>query len=371
MAISKTKTKKPLKLHVWQAGKRRQAQRESPVARKKPIKQTTPPKPVRATRGASQRKAYQSRADWLAEVRWNERYNQLKDFKARFGHCVVLQSWHEHGGFGTWVSRLRQRRKDLTATQTDRLNKLGFDWDPKATRWELRFAELRAFHAEFGHARVPLNWPRNRILGRWVSLQRQVRKAKGSLSQARTEKLDSLGFVWATSMEKKWDRRYAELRRFQEKHGHCNVGKKSVLGLWVATQRITLKIGKLSADRKRRLDQLGFRWRLRPARGDNDVSWRNWVEKLKDYERIHGCSDVSFRDERYEKLAWWQNRQRQLRKKGKLRADRVLPAVREAAANCADPKHGPRRRAHCVRGIAARVGQAYADRRPASPNEAR
>jgi hypothetical protein len=64
--------------------------------------------------------------------RWEEGYATLIKFKMREGHCLVSQS-HIEGKFslGTWVSKQRQKRVELSADRIKRLETIGFDWKPK------------------------------------------------------------------------------------------------------------------------------------------------------------------------------------------------------------------------------------------------
>jgi len=64
-----------------------------------------------------------------------------------------------------------------------------------------------------------------------------------------------------------WERRLKELEAFKKEHGHCRVSTLSKdharLGRWVNTMRGYRRQGKLSEERIRRLNQLGFVWNLR------------------------------------------------------------------------------------------------------------
>jgi hypothetical protein len=64
--------------------------------------------------------------------RWEEGYATLIKFKMREGHCLVSQS-HIEGKFslGTWVSKQRPKRAELSADRIKRLESIGFIWKPK------------------------------------------------------------------------------------------------------------------------------------------------------------------------------------------------------------------------------------------------
>jgi len=62
-----------------------------------------------------------------------------------------------------------------------------------------------------------------------------------------------------------WENGFAALSKFRAREGHCfpsrhHVEGKFSLGAWVSTQRYYLKRKLLSAERKRRLDAIGFVW---------------------------------------------------------------------------------------------------------------
>ena len=57
---------------------------------------------------------------------WEQRFNELKAFKKRFGHCrVPLKGWGENPTLGRWLSFQRNRWERLSAEQQARLGELG------------------------------------------------------------------------------------------------------------------------------------------------------------------------------------------------------------------------------------------------------
>ena len=79
----------------------------------------------------------------------------------------------------------------------------------------------------------------------------------------RKERLDAHGFVWGV-LAAQWEKGFKQLQTFGRENGHCRVPAKYVtaegyrLGQWVSVQRV----GKdsMPAERKARLDALGFVW---------------------------------------------------------------------------------------------------------------
>jgi hypothetical protein len=170
---------------------------------------------------------------------------------------------------GLWVFTQRRRRRILSAERRRRLTALGFEWRlrdmPAPKDWGTWFRELRAFRLRSGHCRVTLTLPRNRPLGRWVRWQRRIR---WQLSPEQRRKLAALGFDWAP-IENVWERRFAELKAYRARYGHCHVPqrwpKNVALSYWVVRQRRYWRARRLSREQCRRLSQLGF-WDPQPHR---------------------------------------------------------------------------------------------------------
>ncbi len=123
------------------------------------------------------------------------------------------------------------------------------------------YTALVKFHRREGHS-LPPRYHREgkHNLGRWVITQRYL---KDDLSAERKRRLGSIGFVW-NWRDFAWERGFAALLKFKRRYGHCHVpiqhreGNFS-LGSWVSVQR--RKRNELSAQRKLRLNKIGFVWR--------------------------------------------------------------------------------------------------------------
>ena len=96
---------------------------------------------------------------------------------------------------------------------------------------------------------------------------------KSSMTGERVHMLEAVGFAWAKRKgPEAWESKYTELELYKNRNGDCLVPTKysenKALGRWVSTQRAQFKLleeGKkntLTEDRKNRLEELGFVWRL-------------------------------------------------------------------------------------------------------------
>ncbi|MDC1329428.1 helicase associated domain-containing protein, partial [Pseudomonadales bacterium] len=144
-----------------------------------------------------------------------------------------------------------------------RLDDLGFVWDPLSEAWEEGFTALKAYKKRYNDCHVPQAHKLNGYkLGTWVSNQRI---AKDQMLSEHKKRLDDLGFVW-DSLTERWEAGFEALNAYKEQHGDCRVpGKHKLnsfrLGQWVAVQRAA--IDQMLPERKQRLDDLGsFRFKI-------------------------------------------------------------------------------------------------------------
>jgi len=185
--------------------------------------------------------------------------------------------------------------------------------------WEAMFAELKKFKAAHRNCNVPVKWTANPRLGSWVAVQRRA-KRNGTLNSDRTKRLKDLGFSWAV-LKKAWETSFAQLERYKQKYGHCNVplfwSRNLRLGKWVSHQRSRKKMNAISSDRVERLTALGFVWDTFLA------AWETNFTALKHYEKTHGDCDVPAAWPKNPQLGGWVARQRKAKKRGTLSPKKI------------------------------------------------
>ncbi len=149
------------------------------------------------------------------------------------------------------------------------------DWDERFE--ELRAFEKKQGHCRVPQAKKGTDTYQ---LALWVKLQRKGYKffqlgKKSTITQGRIQRLNGVGFVWFIAAERvSWDERLEELKTFQLIHGHCRIprsrskGANYDLANWVTYQRrqyIPVRLGKKAqiwVKRIQKLDELGFDWSL-------------------------------------------------------------------------------------------------------------
>ncbi len=271
------------------------------------------------------------------DLQWLAMYEQLVQFHREHGHCRVLANWEGNPRLADWVQDQRALRHQgkLHPGRLARLESVGFLWSVENidhdARWERRFLQLRDYQRAHGHTRVPKAFDKQ--LWHWRHVQREFRR-KGWLKPERAARLDAIGFEWvehgkpwAKSREERWesqwDRMYAQLVEFQRQHGTTHVvagwPENPTLSTWVGDQREREHHGGMRPDRKARLDAIGFLWN--PGRPTLDAMWERRYAELVGFKEQHGHTRVP---KGFDRQLWhWRHVQREFRKKGKLKAERI------------------------------------------------
>jgi hypothetical protein len=221
------------------------------------------------------------------------------------------------------------------------LKEIGFDWVSRGRsveyrdstywekKWERMFSALVRFKERHGHYWVSAVPSSNARLRRWVSSQRKL-KRYGLLKKHRRRKLEKLGFDWRSSATASlaWERRFQQLREFNRRFGHSHVpaewAENRTLGGWVVKMRRLRKKRRLSMDKIRRLNGIGFVWQpLKKRRKEHDAIWTQWLDKLVAFHQKNGHWRVPTDQSRYQRLRIWMDNQRINYHDGRLSAKRI------------------------------------------------
>jgi hypothetical protein len=267
--------------------------------------------------------AERRRKGWVKKT-WDERLEELKEYKMVHGDANVPTLSKENPSLGHWVHdqrkqyRLYNEKKQtaMTPHRIEQLEAVGFKWalqrHTTMRSWQERFEELKQYMAKHGNCNVPIRYKENASLGQWVSTQRQEYGAKqkgqkSNITDERIKTLEEIGFTWSLrdtskmAPRKSWDAHFQSLVEFKEKNGHCDVRVRSKqhptgsLGRWVEKQRhhYNSRAEDASAEPKitdeqiAKLEGLGFKWRVRNEK-------RSVVEKR---ERLRAEQDALKQEE--------------------------------------------------------------------------
>jgi hypothetical protein len=120
--------------------------------------------------------------------------------------------------------------------------------------WEERYTELKSFLDKNGRFPAKNEYPE---LERWIKIQ-QTDLGKGKIDNEKKEKLDQLRFIWS-NQEKHWEDmflrlvKYAALNRFEP-----DAETDKELYSWYGTQKTYLNKGKLTENRKEKIQSIVF-----------------------------------------------------------------------------------------------------------------
>lgn len=251
---------------------------------------------------------------------WDERYGELARFREKYGHCNVPDTFLENPKLGSWVGIQRSyfKKNKLSKDKIEKLNKIGFVWNPFDAAWHEMFNALYEFKQSTGHLDVWMAPVRNERLCTWVQKQRQ-NYSKNKLALHYIKKLEEIGFVW-NPLIVAWKEMFVELSKFKQEHGHCNVKQKyppnPQLATWVNTQRDQYKEGKCLPERVKRLEELGFVW------DTNIAAWENMFLELCKFKDKQGHCNVPTGYPENPRLATWVTTQRSDYKDGRITSQR-------------------------------------------------
>jgi superfamily II DNA or RNA helicase len=134
---------------------------------------------------------------------------------------------------GLWCSTQRAARRGqnrglLTRERIQKLDAIGFIWDPLEAGWTRGYEALKKYTAEFGHSNVPSGtlYPDGFKLGQWVQMQRLALKQE-ILAVKKQDLLLEIGF----DFERKNTQRQelvTRLQKYYDEFGTVNVPTKYV-----------------------------------------------------------------------------------------------------------------------------------------------
>jgi hypothetical protein len=144
----------------------------------------------------------------LVSSSWNERFQELIQFREAYDHCFVPHDYPDNPRLSQWVRKQRHQRKrkerglhsTLNDERQEMLTNAGFIWDSHQAQWQERYQSLEVFQLTHGHCNVPSNY-RDSSLSNWVKNQRKQYKLylaeqKTTMNEERVNLLNSRGFNW-------------------------------------------------------------------------------------------------------------------------------------------------------------------------------
>ena len=240
---------------------------------------------------------------------WNENYEKLKKFVEANGRFPTIKD-----PCGHWIKnqRAKQRKGELLPERVEKLDLLG-NWlnsqkEIDKIKWYENYEKLSEFVEQ--NKRFPMV---KEPYGRWLVTQKQD-KRKGRLSKEKEEKLDLLGDWTITEQDRKWNEEYDKLKKFVEENEKFPTKSESY-GVWLNMQRQFFREGKLSLEKKSKLDLLG-KW-VMSNQEVNEAKWNESYEGLKKFKK-----ELERFPTQNESYGGWLINQRVKKRKGELSKER-------------------------------------------------
>lgn len=232
----------------------------------------------------------------------------------------------------------------MTAERAALLSSLGLVAEDivgtKEAKWNANYEELKAFHAEFGHAEVPSD---RQPLHKWLAMQKKKwcwkvsgTKAQVGMTDERVRLLEELGLAVdiPKTPEERWREKYVEVKAFHDVHGHAKLPQGTALRHWVSTQRakwrkcgdgrggltpeqaalMTEELG-VDLDSKEEKEEAGEKKEKPSTPQPRLDAWRIMFERLRAYKEEKGDCHVCTNYEPDPRLGRWVSQQRHCMRK--------------------------------------------------------
>jgi superfamily II DNA or RNA helicase len=166
---------------------------------------------------------------------WELGFSHLKAYAELTGDANPSQSTKDQFNFpiGSWCTTQRSTRKGknrgvLNRERIEKLDGIGFEWNPLEASWNQGFENLKLYISEYGHSNPPSGtlFPGEYKLGQWVQVQR-VNQKQGILSTEKQEKLSNIGLSFEPKIEQRQEL-LDQLQTYFNEFGTVNVPTKYV-----------------------------------------------------------------------------------------------------------------------------------------------
>lgn len=142
----------------------------------------------------------------------------------------------------------------------------------------MRFYLAQQYYRENGSLDIPQSEVANGCwLGKWIVTQKKLYD-ESRLTEEQQALLSSLPLEQVGNKDARWQRMYRDAAAYYREHGNLKVPQGYVgnsgcrLADWLIRQRRSRKLGELSEEKIRLLDELGFRWDIGASRREDHVS---------------------------------------------------------------------------------------------------
>jgi len=198
------------------------------------------------------------------ECEWERNLDILTRYVEENDNRILKSCVIDGVQIGAWVTDQRKlyKKNSLTKERIIKLEKIGFLWHPLNSDFERNVAFVEEYIKE-NERQVPRKHKINGVnLGAWADTKRHQRR-NGKLSEANIKKLELIGFEFEPLI-RRWEINLALVKGYIEQHKEQVPGLHEINGIkigdWARFQRQAFKKGKLTKERIKKLDDIGFHW---------------------------------------------------------------------------------------------------------------
>ncbi len=239
-----------------------------------------------------------------SDAAWEKYYAAAARYYQANGNLKPTAVYIDDQGvdLGRWLSMLRTFRKNgirsniLTTERITELDNIGMIWDVIDYLWEENYAAAVRYHKKHGNLNVPVDYVDDDgiKLGIWLTNLRTIRKGtrhNGRLTSEQIERLDELGMLWGSKIDKRWNDAFDELCAYIDKYNTFDIpvayttDSGIALGAWIRRQRDSYAKGKLSDEHRQKLEDIGFDLKKYDP-------WEQKYQLAKTYYEEHGDLNV-------------------------------------------------------------------------------
>ena len=249
------------------------------------------------------------------EKKWEEKYELLKILNKPATRAYITDCGVK---LGDWCHRLRTDKKkgNLSQEKIDLLEKIpGWYWEYDLDQlWMEKYELLKILNKPVTRAYITDCGVK---LGDWCHKLRTDKK-KGNLSQEKIDLLEKIpGWYWEYDLDQLWMEKYELLKILNKPVTRAYITDCGVkLGDWCHKLRTDKKKGNLSQEKIDLLEKIpGWYW-------EQDLD-QLWMEKYELLINLNKSVPTGYITECGVKLGSWCNRQKRLKKTGKLSQEQI------------------------------------------------
>ena len=204
--------------------------------------------------------------------KWDKFYETAHQYYSAHGHLRFSKDVKNSNGddLMEWVyhQRVAYKNDELTPLQIQKLEQLGFAWNPFEEQWNKMYQLAVEYFNNYYDVLIPADFytEKGEALGPWLANQREKYRM-GLLIPRHIHLLERLNVIW-NPLKNKQEAFLQAAKEFKNKNGHLRIhfkyitqnGKK--LGRWISDQRSKYREGTLSGELAQSFETLGIQWNV-------------------------------------------------------------------------------------------------------------